>query len=173
MLTAQDLLVALKLLDYESPTHSYSLLGKSLGLSSSDVQQAITRLTESRLLREGSFSPVRAALVNVLVKGVPYFLPAPSATEQVVRGIATGCCVAPLNCEGQYRLVWPDPHGDAEGYPIEPLCPEAVTAASKDPKLYRLLALTDLVRSQRSTLKERTLAAQKLEQAILGPVAAY
>ena len=173
MLTAQDLLVALKLLDENTPTHSYALLGQSLGLSAADVQQAIKRLTASRLLREGSFSPIRAALVNVLVKGVPYFMPAPQATEQVVRGVATGCCVAPLPCGTTQSLVWPDPYGDAEGYPIEPLCPEAVTAARKDPRLYQLLALTDLVRSQRSSLKERSLAAQKLEQAILGPVAAY
>lgn len=171
MLTAQDLLVALKLLEDDVPTHSYSLLGKSIGLSPTQVQEAITRLTESRLLRQGSFSPIRAALLNVLVKGVPYFLPAPQTDETIVRGVATGCCVASLPCGNSQPLVWPDPYGDAEGYAVEPLCPEAITAARKDAKLYELLALTDLIRSQRSSLKERSLAVQKLEQAILGPVA--
>ncbi|MCY1702412.1 hypothetical protein [Deinococcus sp. SL84] len=173
MLSAQDLLVALKLLQEDAPTHSYALLGKTLGLSQAQVQQAYAHLTDARLLRSGSSAPVRAALVNVLVKGVPYFLPAPQQDEQLVRGVATGCSVAPLPGTEASPLVWPTEEGDAEGFAVEPLCPEAVGAARCDQRLHHLLALTDLVRSHRSSLKERSLAAQRLENAILEPVATY
>ncbi|GHF97077.1 hypothetical protein GCM10017783_06080 [Deinococcus piscis] len=173
MLSAQDLLVALKLLQHDAPTHSHTLLGKPLGLSQSQVQQAYEHLTDARLLRPGTWSPVRAALVNVLVKGVPYFLPAPQQGDQLVCGVATGCGAVSLPCVETAPLVWPYAGGESEGFPLTPLCPEAVTAAQRDPELHRLLALTDLVRSHRSSLKERSVAAQRLEQAILEPVAAY
>lgn len=102
---------------------------------------------------------------------MPYFLPAAEAETEQVRGVPTGCSVSPLMCGSAHTLVWPDPSGDAEGYAITPLCPEAVKAAKQSPKMHELLALTDLVRSHRSSLKERSQAAQRLEHLILGPVA--
>ncbi|MDO4264424.1 MAG: hypothetical protein Q4C67_09525, partial [Deinococcus sp.] len=167
------LLVALKLLQNDAPTHSLALLGKSLGLTQAQVQVAHEHLADARLLRPGTSTPVRAALVNVLVKGVPYFLPAPQQGDQMVHGVATGCGVVPLPCSETQPLVWPAEEGEAEGYALQPLCPEAVGAARRDPEMHRLLALVDLVRSHRSSLKERSLAAQRLEHAILEPVAAF
>ncbi|WP_261663998.1 hypothetical protein [Deinococcus sp. Marseille-Q6407] len=172
MLSPQDLLVALKLLQAEAPTHSYALLGRSLGLSQTQVHEACERLTVSRLLRPGTFTPIRASLVSVLVKGVPYFLPAPQEGEELVRRVSTGCAVAPLPGTAAQPVVWPHEQGANEGYALQPLCPEAVGAAQRDPGLYQLLALTDLVRSHRSGLRERSLAAQRLEHLILEPVAA-
>ncbi|RTR30750.1 MarR family transcriptional regulator [Deinococcus radiophilus] len=149
------------------------MLGRSIGLSHTQVHQAHERLVASRLLRAGSSSPIRSSLVSVLTKGVPYFLPAPPQGDALVRGVATGCCVAPLPGSDAQRLVWPDEEGQAEGYAVQPLCTEAVQAARLDPQLHQLLALTDLVRSHRSSLRERSLAAQRLEHLILEPVAMY
>lgn len=173
MLSAQDLLVVLKLRGRDAPTHSHALMGRSLGLRPAQVHQAYGQLADARLLRPGTLSPIRAAVVYALVKGVPYFLPAPQQGEQLVQGVATGCGVVPLPCGETQPVVWPDEAGEAEGFALTPLCPEAVIAAQHDPELHRLLALTDLVRSHRSSLKERSMAAQRLEQAILEPVAAY
>ena len=41
MLTAQDLLVAMKLLEDDAPTHSQNLLDKSMGLDAHQVQESL------------------------------------------------------------------------------------------------------------------------------------
>ena len=174
MLKPQDILLALKLLSPEKNTQSYSALARSVGLSKTEVAKSLERLVESRLIRSGTLVPYRSAISNVLIKGVPYFMPAPSGDaegqEMAVFGVATGQQVAllpQLNTE-TVPVVWPAENGQDSGYALTPICPEAPEAARQDPFVYRLLALTDLVRSHRSSLRERSVAAQAIENQVLG-----
>lgn len=52
----------MKLLEDDAPTHSLNLLDKSMGLDAHQVQESLDHLKASRLLRDDSFSPARAAL---------------------------------------------------------------------------------------------------------------
>src|ERR1035438_1309950 len=85
-LKPQDIVVALKLCIIKEP-ESYAALGKSLGISASEVHAAVRRLTEAGLADPDSKGIHRAKLRDFIVHGVPYSFPAKA--KETTRGMPT------------------------------------------------------------------------------------
>jgi len=61
--------------------------------------------------------------------------------------------------------VWPDLHNKERGLAIEPLYSNQVKACKKDDKLYKLLALIDVIRVGR--VREISVAVKELTKIII------
>ena len=136
-------------------------LGDELGLSQSEVVKANVRLQASKLISQNNqiipnfaintpFHLVTRNMTEWLCYGIRYYLPPEKAG--IVRGMATGWSCEYLDSEvvpPDIPLVWKKQFGDISGEGIEPLYKNAALAASKDIKLYSLLALIDIMRTGR------------------------
>ena len=160
----QDLLVLLKLAVLDEAPWSYAQLSSELNLSASEIHAAIKRSLASGLYNPLTKKPNRIALEEFLRHGLRYVFPAqPGPIRQ---GLPTSYAAEPLKNRILYSEneapVMPLLRGPARGPEIEPLYRSAPIAASKDPKLHRLLALVDALRSGRA--RERKLAGDMLAQ---------
>lgn len=168
-----DLLVCLELATGEGRSTTYSELGRAVGLSASEANQAALRAVRAGLLqapqsRAEKPRPNARALLEFLEHGVRFaFFAVPG---KIVRGMPTAHSAPPLrgmvDAGGEPPLVWPDAEGDARGQAVEPLYKTVPCAARSNPRLYELLALTDALRC--GSARERRLAMQELELRILG-----
>lgn len=127
-------------------------------MSASEVHAGIDRLRKCRLLNEEE-RPRKTVLLEFLVHGLPYVFPPEHGT--IARGIATSYAAPPLNAhivhdEDSLVPVWPSPDGNRRGYTLSPLYRSVPEAATRDPELYQLLALTDAIRDGR--VREHKLA---------------
>lgn len=161
-LEPQDIVVLLKLAVSRPENWSYLWLGESLKMRPSDVQAALERATDSRLMNIPHRRPIRAALEDFCVHGVQYVFPAKPG--QVTHGMPTAHAAPPLKDEfiasDALPPVWPDSNIRVRGKTLEPLWPSVPDAARKDEKLYAALALVDAIRMGRA--RERQRAAQLL-----------
>jgi DNA-binding Lrp family transcriptional regulator len=167
----QDIVVALKLC-LSAATQSYADLGKSLGMSASEVHAAVRRLMDARLIDPDTKEVRREAFRNFLVHGVPFAFPAHQ--KEVTRGMLTAWA-APvmadkLNASEQLPPVWPDPNGKAQGASVRPLYSSVPGAARRDPALYDLLALVDALRIGRA--RERNIAEKEISNRLKAHVVA-
>ena len=159
----QDIVVALKLC-LGLVQQSYADLGRSLGMSASEVHAAVRRLAEARLLDPETKEVRREALLNFLVHGVPFAFPA--NPKEVTRGMPTAWAAPAMSgkfsASEQIPPVWPDPDGRVQGAAVQPLYASVPGAARRDPALYDLLALVDAMRIGRA--RERNLAEKEIAQ---------
>ena len=166
-----DVLVALKLA-LGGLRHSYADLGIQLGMSASEVHAAVRRLIASRLVDPETKDIRREALRNYLMHGVPHAFP--GRLQDITRGMPTAWA-APVMAQktvagDQVLPVWPDPEGSVQGAAVEPLYGSVPEAARRDPDLYALLALVDVLRIGRA--RERSLAEKELNLRLISHVAA-
>lgn len=96
-LEPQDIVVLLKLAVSRPENWSYPWLGESLEMSTSEAEAAIERAIESRLMNLPHRRPIRAALEDFCVHGVPYVFPA--KWGQVTYGMPTAHAAPPLKDE--------------------------------------------------------------------------
>ncbi|WP_449101780.1 MarR family transcriptional regulator [Pseudomonas veronii] len=132
----------------------YSLrsLSASLGLSKSEVSNALVRCRDAGLLTndyETSLPKVnRRELLKITEHALKYFFPVKPGA--IVRGIPTGFAAPALSknlkSAGGLIPVWPDPLGNERGQAIEPLYKTVPEAVKKDRTLYHYLALVDAIR---------------------------
>ena len=164
-LKPQDLVVLLKLcLLPQGDSPSYRRLAPLVGLTKSEVGQAVQRLEAAGLLREvrGSLQPAREAVREFVVHGARYaFAP---VRGEITRGVVTSWGAEPLRAhfaaETDAAPVWPHPKGVARGPALWPLYPTVPEAAQRDAVLYEVLALFDALRGGRA--RERELAKSLL-----------
>lgn len=159
-LKPQDLLVALKLAVRESKTPPpYAELAKSVGLSASEVYQAVRRCRRSGLVHD-DLVPDRKAIVELVVHGIRYLMPAERGAA--TRGMPTSYGVSPLKelltAGDSAPPVWPDPQGKVRGESLKPIYRSVPEASRRDPKLHACLALVDALRTGRA--RERILAQE-------------
>lgn len=166
-LKPQDLLVLLKRVANPDQLWTYAALGKTLGLSASQVHRSVQRATDAGLAvskGRGDWDVVPEALVEFAVHGVRYAFPAKIGA--IRRGVPTSFGASPLAAQisaapGE-APVWPHAEGQARGPALSPLYRHVPDAALVDPALYELLALLDALRAGRS--RERTLAQKLLSE---------
>lgn len=156
--------MALKLVALGDQPWTYESLAADLGMSASGVHAAVARASASGLLHPKTHAPIKPALLELLVHGVRYVFPAVMGRRQ--RGIPTGPSAAPLvrhlASTEQSPLVWPYARGDARGESIEPLYETVPGAASRDAKLYAMLATVDGLRVGGARVRE--VSARVLEE---------
>jgi hypothetical protein len=180
-LKPQDVILVLKLLASEFNPWSYSKLGEHLAMSASHVFESVGRAEAAHLLTAFSTpsspaqrgrgilpEPNRGNLKEFLIHGVKYAFPVERGGP--TRGIPTAEAAPPLN---QYfpesfplPPVWPyagDDERSTRGLEFSPLYKNAAKA-SRDKKLYALLALVDAIREGRA--REREIAIRELSARI-------
>jgi hypothetical protein len=164
ILKPQDVVVALKLLGYDSGRPPFAQIARELWLSSSEVHAAMKRAQAAHLLHgpELSNRPIVSALEEFLIHGIKYAFPAEHGP--LTRGVPTSYAAAPLNRlidPGDEPIpVWPYGKGEKRGIAFVPLYTLLPIAALRDPLLYEQLALIDAIRDGRA--RERRLAEQEL-----------
>lgn len=137
-------------------------LAVELGLSQSEVNQAIHRLINSRLLNKEK-KLQRKAIIEFLVHGLKYVFPAQPGS--VTRGFRTAHSkMSGLVANETDNYVWASAHGDSLGQSISPLYDSVPLAVMNDDALYELLALVDAIRVGRA--REVQAATKILEDRI-------
>ena len=160
-LKPQDILVLLKLhiaLGKERP--KLVDLAVELGMSPSEVSQAIKRASFAGLCDPVSSKPFPNALKEFILHGLRFVYPVQPGYLAV--GMPTSHSALPLSksIKSNEPYVWPDPNGKVRGQSLEPLYPSVPFASKKDAKLYELLALVDALRA--GNARERKLAITEL-----------
>jgi hypothetical protein len=174
-LSPQDVVVVLKLLAGGFNPWSYAGLGKELALSASQVFTSVARAEAAHLLdafnipsspaRRGRGvlpEPNRSNLKEFLIHGVKYAYPVERGGP--TRGLPTAEAAPPLReyFPEPFPLppVWPFSQGTVRGLEFSPLYRNVPQAASRDQKLYELLALVDAIREGRA--REREISIREL-----------
>jgi hypothetical protein len=161
-LKPQDIVLLLKIVSDKNPGWNQKPVAQALGLSQSEVSEAVSRCKYAGLLAPDGKTVMKTALFEFLKFGLRYVFPQhPGA---VVRGVPTSHSAEPLKEEIQSNevYVWPYGKGNIRGHSILPLYPSVPEAALKDSKLHELLALTDALRVGRA--REREIAIKELDK---------
>lgn len=135
-----------------SEAYSLRALSASLGISKSEISNAIARCRESGMLTSdydtGLPKVNRRELLKITEHALKYFFPVKPGA--MVRGIPTGFAAPALSksikSAGELIPVWPDALGAERGQAIEPLYKSVPEAVKKDRTLYHYLALADAIR---------------------------
>ncbi|MBA4071707.1 MAG: hypothetical protein C0497_07720 [Gemmatimonas sp.] len=161
----------------EHPGSPYARVAEALGVSTSTVHAAHTRLIASGLAHRiaGAKTEVaRGPLLEFLQYAVQYLFPATFLPK--ARGIPTGLSepvLAEFNEDPEFQdlltadaspQVWPSHLGSVVGVGILPLVADAPSIASRDPSLYRWLALVDVVRG--GDARARTFARRAFKRLV-------
>ncbi len=139
-------------------------MGKSLGMSASEVHAAVQRLKNAYLLDSFTGLIRKPALEEFLVHGVQYVFPA--APGKPARGILTGFSAPFFKNEFDINdstetLVWPFSFGNNRGVTVEPLYRTVPEICTKDSILYNWMAVLDMLRMNRA--RERNVAMKHLK----------
>lgn len=160
-LKPQDVLLLLKIVSDNTPSWNQKPIAESLGLSQSEVSEAVARCKYAGLLGPNGKMVMKLALFEFLQYGLRYVFP--QKPGPVVRGIATSHSAAPLkkHIQSTEDYVWPYAKGTVRGHSIMPLYPSVPKAVLKDKALHELLALVDALRVGRAREKELALLELK------------
>jgi hypothetical protein len=158
----QDILLLLKIVSDNSPSWNQKPMAAALGLSQSEVSEAVGRCKYAGLLAPKGKVVMRMALMEFLQYGLRYVFP--TKPGAVVRGVPTSHSAKPLNdkIQSSEAYVWPYGNGMVRGHGILPLYPSVPEAALKDEKLHEILALVDALRVGRA--REKELAVKELKK---------
>lgn len=145
----------------------YRALAEAVGLSQGETHNAVRRLAAARLVRPDTRAVHRGGLLEFLAGGVPYVFPAEPGPE--TRGVPTAHSAPPLAAEfpDADAVVWPAVGGERRGAGLEPLYAGAPATAQKNPPLYMLLTLVDVLRVGRA--RERQRARVLLHEGLTSP----
>ncbi len=163
MLKPQDIVVLLKLVVLKDEPWTIAGLAKSLHMSASEVHGALSRAANAGLYLPAKRRPNRAALQEFLAHGIRYAFAAERLGTS--RGVPTAHSAPGLGSvlvAPEIPIVWPDARGTVRGEGIKPLFRTVPQAALEDPRLYKLLALTDAARI--GGARERRVAAELLSR---------
>jgi len=142
-------------------------IAKELGLSASEVSEALERCRIARLVDTTKQRVNILALEEFLVHGLKYVFPV--QPQSVVRGVATAISASPMKEKiesRQEQYVWPYAKGNMRGAAITPLYKTVPTAVAEDYILYKLLALVDTLRIGRA--REVEIAKVELKSILTG-----
>lgn len=137
-------------------------IAKELGISASEVSEALERCRIARLIDNLKQRVNILALKEFMVHGLKYVFPVQPQAK--VRGIPTAISAPPLNekiISEKDAYVWPDAKGNIRGEAIVPLYRTVPEAVRIDPMLHSLLAIADVFRIGRA--REVELAKVELD----------
>jgi len=147
----QDVVILLKKVTDKGRQLLNGQIAKELGISASEVSEALERCRMARLVDNTKQRVNILALGEFLIHGIKYVFPV--QPQSIVRGIATAISASPMKekiVSGTEQYVWPDANGNMRGEGITPLYKTVPAAVAIDEMLYRLLALVDTLRIGRA-----------------------
>lgn len=161
----QDIVILMKLISTKGEVITNKQIASELGISASEVSEALERSRVARLVDESKKRVNTLALEEFLVHGLKYIFPV--IPMRRTRGIATGISASPIKekiSDSSEIFVWPDPKGNMRGYAITPLYRTVPQAIQSDSKLYELLVIGDTLRLGRP--REVEIAKKELNRII-------
>ena len=142
-----DVVVLLKIIALDHSEWYMKDLAYSLGISQSEISESVHRSVVSGLIHRDKKSINYRALLEFLEFGLRYVFPLQPG--YAARGMPTAHSALPLRLKVRTSklFVWPDASGKLYGRSAKPLHPGVPAACREDERLYRLVALSDAVRS--------------------------
>lgn len=147
----QDIVILLKKITEKGRSLLNGQIAKELGISASEVSEALERCRIARLVDNVKQRVNILALEEFLVHGLKYVFPV--QPQSIVRGIATAISASPIKeqlAAGSDQYVWPDARGNMRGAAITPLYKTVPAAVESDDMLYKLLVIADTLRIGRA-----------------------
>lgn len=163
----QDIVILLKICTFPVNKQWKILdLVKSLHLSQSEISESLNRSYLAGLIDSDKKKIMRLSLMEFLEHGLQYVFP--QRPGALVNGIPTAHSHPFMKKKiiSDEPFVWPDPNGKKRGQSIEPLSPKVTAAVADDMELYKLLALTDILRVGKT--REIRIAVPELKKIITG-----
>ncbi len=159
-----DIAILLKILVKEESQWLMKELAEELSISPGEVSESLNRSAFAGLLKPNKKEVMKSALLEFMQYGLRYVYP--QQPGAIVRGIATAYSAHPLAelITAEEPIVWPYAKGTTRGQALEPLYTGAVEACLKDPKLYELMALADVLRMGKA--REKAIAIDELKKRI-------
>lgn len=177
-LKPQDVLVVCKLFSLGDAGFTYAGLALALDISVSEMHDSMKRCRAAQLVITVRNEEIvsKRHFCDLLTIAVPrIFFAVRGGIEKGMPTSTTQSNIArdfeafdPTEGKNQVPVVWPDPKGTVRGESLLPLYATAPEASRKDPVLYDLLALADVMRVGDFRSKKR--ATELLEKKILGKV---
>ncbi|MGN6436438.1 MAG: hypothetical protein ACTHMM_07880 [Agriterribacter sp.] len=161
----QDIVILLKIIALGKKQWQAKDLASQLFISPSEVSESLNRSFQAGLLDYNKKKVNRQSLMEFLQYGFHYVFPQQPGT--ISNGISTAHSHPAMKklFASDLTYVWPDIQGKIRGQSVEPLYPKQVNAVKLDEELYKLLALTDVIRVGRT--REIKVAIEKLKNLIL------
>lgn len=163
----QDIVILLKKITDKGRVLKNGQIAKELGISASEVSEALERCRIARLVDTAKQRVNILALEEFLVHGLKYVFP--GQPQSVVRGMATAISASPMKEKivgGQEQYVWPYSKGNIRGMALAPLYKTVPMAVTEDDILYKLLTLVDTLRMGRA--REVEIAKAELKSIFAG-----
>ena len=157
----QDIVILLKKVTLAGRDMTNAQVAKDLGISASEVSEALERCRIARLVDNTKQRVNILALKEFLIHGLKYVFPVQPQSR--VRGIATSISASPLSdmiLSDKEAYVWPYAKGNMRGESIAPLYRTVPMAVQNDSMLHSLLAITDTFRIGRA--REVEIAKEEL-----------
>ncbi len=161
----QDIAILLKIIAIGRQSWQLKDLAATLYISASEVSESLNRSYLAGLVDYDKKKVNRQSLMEFLQHGLRYVFPLQPG------GLANGIPTAHTHpymkefFKSDLIYVWPDLHGKSRGLVVEPLYAKQVEAVKQDEKLYKLLALIDVIRVGRR--REINIAVSELSKIIL------
>ena len=158
----QDVPILLKIIAKENQSWQNKDLATELYISSSEITESLNRSLIAGLLNTEKRKVHKISLLEFIRYGLRFVFPAIPAI--IVNGIPTAHSHPFMQqyFKSETTFVWPYLTGEIRGQSIEPLYKGIPRAALHDEKLYKLLALVDVMRVGRT--RECKIAFQELEK---------
>ena len=157
----QDIVIILKKVTLLGREMTNAQVAKDLGISASEVSEALERCRIARLMDNAKQRVNILALKEFLIHGLKYVFPVQPQSK--VRGVATAISASPMSdkiVSEKEAYVWPDAKGNLRGESIAPLYRTVPMAVQNDSMLHSLLAIADVFRIGRT--REVEIAKEEL-----------
>jgi hypothetical protein len=157
----QDVAVLLKILLLKNHPWMKKELAKDLFISPAEIGHSLNRSQLAGLIDPDQRKLLKKSFLEFLIHGFPYVFPVHPGGVTI--GIPTAHSAPALSkyIVSEEKVVWPYPGGKAKGHAIAPLYKGAIEASLRDPALYELLSLCDVLRIGR--LREKQKARELIE----------
>jgi hypothetical protein len=160
----QDIVILLKIIANGTVAWQNKDLASELYISPSEISESLNRSLIAGLINAEKTKVHRQSFLEFIEYGFHYVFPA--APGSLVNGLPTAHSHPFMKSHFSSELgyVWPYVNGKARGLAIEPLYPDVPLAAMQDEALYKMLALTDVLRVGKA--REIILAKKELKKII-------
>lgn len=160
----QDIVILLKII-VSAPNWMNKGIADGLLLSPSEVGYSLQRSLLAGLIDSSKRKVMRKALEEFIQYGLARVFPA--RRGPVTIGVPTAFSSSIISAqlmtnEHNEVVVWPFAEGEVRGESINPLYPNAVKAALKDPELYEFLCLVEVMRIGK--IREKEIALKLLRE---------
>lgn len=161
----QDIVILLKIICLAPKSWQIMDLSRDLFISQSEVSESLNRSVLGGLIDQGKRKVKRRALLEFIQFGLHHVFP--QMPGAIMNGIPTAHAHPFMKqyFSSEMPYVWPDNREKGRGLSIEPLYARQIDAVKIDARLYKLLALVDIIRVGKT--RELKIAMNELKTEIM------